>query len=298
MGYIYKITNKINQKVYIGLTCRSVEQRWLEHLKNVNNLKEKRPLYSAIAKYGEESFLIETIEEVEDDFLGEREIYWINFYNSYYNGYNATLGGDGVFTRQIMQYDMKGNLIAEYDNIQQAIKNTQISESVIRGVCQKRYKTAKNYIFKYKDDKTEINTLISEALKNKHYKIQVYQYDLSGKLIHIWNSVKEANINSGITNISRALNQSKPCGNYIWRTFDKDFYDNLDLNSIIIQLSKDNKILNYYSSFLEAAKALGKNQGNVISRACKNNKMAYGYKWKYLKDLYEMEEEFNEKERN
>ena len=80
MGYIYKITNQINQKVYIGLTSRSIEQRWQEHLRSVETLKEKRPLYRAIAKYGKDNFTIEQIEEVENDFLGEREMYWIHYY--------------------------------------------------------------------------------------------------------------------------------------------------------------------------------------------------------------------------
>lgn len=95
----------------------------------VNSLKDKRPLYKAIAKYGMENFSIETIEEVEDDFLGEREIYWINYYNSYSKGYNATLGGDGKWTRKILQYNLNGEFIASYNNINEAIENTKISES-------------------------------------------------------------------------------------------------------------------------------------------------------------------------
>jgi len=56
---------------------------------------EKRPLYSAINKYGIEHFKIEKIEECGIDILNEREIYWIDYYHSYHNGYNATKGGDG-----------------------------------------------------------------------------------------------------------------------------------------------------------------------------------------------------------
>ena len=68
-------------------------------MRSVETLKEKRPLYWAIAKYGKDNFTIEQIEEVENDFLGEREMYWIHYYDSYNNGYNATLGGDGTHTR-------------------------------------------------------------------------------------------------------------------------------------------------------------------------------------------------------
>ena len=86
MGFIYKITNNLNQKVYIGLTTKTIEQRWKEHLSVVNKHKEKRPLYNAINKYGVENFSISIVEEVDDEFLGEREKYWINQYNSYEKG--------------------------------------------------------------------------------------------------------------------------------------------------------------------------------------------------------------------
>lgn len=99
MAYIYKITNKINQKVYIGKTQYSIERRFREHIDSSKRARcEKRPLYDAMNKYGIENFSIELIEETNNP--EEREKYWINYYRSYIgfsdcNGYNATLGGDG-----------------------------------------------------------------------------------------------------------------------------------------------------------------------------------------------------------
>lgn len=100
MGWIYKITNKVNGKIYIGKTEHSDPyKRWKEHLHDYNKRKnEKRPLYSAIKKYGEDAFIFETIEKTDN--AEEREIYWINKLRTYIgfkdcNGYNATLGGDG-----------------------------------------------------------------------------------------------------------------------------------------------------------------------------------------------------------
>jgi hypothetical protein len=46
-------------------------------------------------KYGIENFHIEQIEEVANDQLNEREKYWISYYNTYFDGYNSTLGGEG-----------------------------------------------------------------------------------------------------------------------------------------------------------------------------------------------------------
>lgn len=96
MAFIYKITNDVNGKVYIGKTLFSVEKRWKEHFKDSKKERCKnRPLYRAMNKYGIEHFHIETIEQCTDENVSEREKYWISYYNSYHNGYNATYGGDG-----------------------------------------------------------------------------------------------------------------------------------------------------------------------------------------------------------
>ena len=94
-GFIYKITNRVNNKVYIGQTHFTVEHRYKQHIKNFNIEHRQQPLYKAFAKYGIENFNVETIEEVECEKLNEREIYWIAYYDSFKNGYNATLGGNG-----------------------------------------------------------------------------------------------------------------------------------------------------------------------------------------------------------
>lgn len=93
-GYIYRIENKINGNNYIGKTYSTIEQRWKDHIKaSKKEISKDRPLYRAINKYGIENFEILEIEYCEG--LEEREKYWISYYDTYKNGYNATLGGDG-----------------------------------------------------------------------------------------------------------------------------------------------------------------------------------------------------------
>lgn len=90
-GIIYKYTNKINGKVYIGQTVNE-EQRMCAHKYGY----EKCYFHSAIKKYGWENFDYEVIERLDESLLDEREIYWINFYQSFgEKGYNLTQGGDG-----------------------------------------------------------------------------------------------------------------------------------------------------------------------------------------------------------
>ena len=93
MPYIYKITNINTNKVYIGKTSRTIQERWKEHCKQFNQDALNRPLYNAMKKYGVDNFLIEVVEECDESILSIREQYWIDAYNSYYDGYNATLGG-------------------------------------------------------------------------------------------------------------------------------------------------------------------------------------------------------------
>lgn len=76
-GYIYKITNTINNKVYIGQTTRTVEARFQEHLHScTQKSKATLHLYSAMNLYGKENFKVEMIEEAtSQEDLNEKEIY-------------------------------------------------------------------------------------------------------------------------------------------------------------------------------------------------------------------------------
>jgi group I intron endonuclease len=100
MAYIYKITNKINGKIYIGKTLNNIESRFKEHVKDSKKESEQnRPLYRAFNKYGIENFDISLLEETSNP--NEREKFYIQKLLTYVgfencNGYNATLGGDGT----------------------------------------------------------------------------------------------------------------------------------------------------------------------------------------------------------
>lgn len=115
MPYIYKITNEVNGKVYIGKTVLTVQKRWNQHCSDCGKEEKiKRPLYAAMRKYGIENFRVEQIEECTEDVLSDRERYWIEAYSSFKNGYNATLGGDGksYIDRQLVM-----SLYQKYQNI-------------------------------------------------------------------------------------------------------------------------------------------------------------------------------------
>lgn len=97
MGYIYCITNLKNNKKYIGKTIYSITKRFQEHCRDSKKERvEKRPLYEAMNKYGIENFVIEQLLECDNEELNSYEILFIEKFNTYKNGYNATKGGDGT----------------------------------------------------------------------------------------------------------------------------------------------------------------------------------------------------------
>ena len=102
---IYKIQNLINGKIYIGQSV-DIDYRFRNHKSESFNPKSNAydtAIHRAIRKYGVENFLFDIVEECCQDELREREIYWINYYGSFGNGYNLTTGGEGVPTVNIKQ---------------------------------------------------------------------------------------------------------------------------------------------------------------------------------------------------
>ena len=100
MTGIYKITNNINGKVYIG-QATSIIARWKEHLNrpfNENDEGYESHFYRAIRNYGIHSFSFAVVEQCEKEKLDERETYWISYYKSNDKnlGYNLTSGGSGA----------------------------------------------------------------------------------------------------------------------------------------------------------------------------------------------------------
>ena len=101
MGYIYKITNKENNKLYIGQTTKEKpRERFSQHRYLATHPDQEKSvsyLHRAMTLEGIDNFEFEVIEEVNNSELNEREKYWILFYNSKTpNGYNLTDGGEGT----------------------------------------------------------------------------------------------------------------------------------------------------------------------------------------------------------
>lgn len=98
--FIYKLTNKINGKIYVGQTSKTILKRWKDHIFIAKGGKQKYPAFSAIhaaiVKYGEENFDIQEIDTASNlDELNEKEMYWIAQFKKISKLYNLNNGGGG-----------------------------------------------------------------------------------------------------------------------------------------------------------------------------------------------------------
>lgn len=88
---IYKITNKINGKIYIGQS-NDIYRRFYEH--QTKGGTSRIPVDVAIQKYGKDKFSYEVLEECSIDELNQKETFWIKKLNAIENGYNCSEGGN------------------------------------------------------------------------------------------------------------------------------------------------------------------------------------------------------------
>lgn len=206
MAFIYKITNDINDKVYIGMTTRSIECRWKEHLRHSSQLID-----AAIQQLGKEHFKIEIIEECSEEEVDDKEVYWIKFYNSYEEGYNVTLGGRDkkmIMTNRV-------NEVLEWWNkgltINRIVKETGLNVETVRG-----------YLNKSGIDHDQIQQRANLYIGKSKSK-PVGQYDLNDNLIKIWDSQAQIRRENGYakSTLERALNYKRILDNSYWRRMEQ-----------------------------------------------------------------------------
>lgn len=95
-GTLYVITNKVNGKQYIGKTYKTIEERFAIHIQDSKRKQHQgRKLYRAMNEFGVDNFYVQAIGQYEEKELERKEVEYIYYYDTYRNGYNETLGGDG-----------------------------------------------------------------------------------------------------------------------------------------------------------------------------------------------------------
>lgn len=282
MGYIYKITNLINNKIYVGQTRFEVKERFKEHLWAAKR-GIKYPLYSAIRKYGENNFKIEIIEEIEDSLLNEREKFWIEKLNTFIknqHGYNATYGGEG---NSIIDKNEIYKLWDEKLSIQEIANMTNHDRSSIRKILQN-----------YENYSIEESNARGDQIQAKNRFKKILQYSLNGKYIATFNNMTEAERQTGIShkNIwNNVQHMGDSAGGFQWR-FEDDATPVLDMSKKRIKRKKVKQIDNFTQNVIEIYDSVKQASiktnisYNRIYRCCRNNTIMQpeNYRWEYIEE--------------
>lgn len=270
MGFIYKIWNEVNDNLYIGQTICPLQQRWSKHKQD--SKQRESHLYLAMRKYGIDKFHIEQIEEVPDNKLNEREVYWIAYYNSYYDGYNSTLGGDGS-----IKYDVSIEEIEGLWNQGYGISEIADILGVSRIVIRTRIYSSKLY-----SEEEAQKRGLQKALKKKSKGI--IQKTLEGQFIAYYDSGVQAQEKTGFDRkaISQALRNNGTSYGYKWE------YANINLRNKntqrkVEQYSKEGDFIATFNSVKEASEKTGTPSSGIYATCNGQQKTSGGYIWNYRK---------------
>ena len=263
MGVIYKITNLINGKIYIGQTVVTEPQRWQAHIWNAYNNPTNDCLYlcNAIKKYGRQNFKREILEEIDDlEELNNKEIFYIQKFNSTNPeiGYNICIGG-------------KGSVKYSSEEILELYKNTH---SIIQ--VAKILGASKDTISKR-----------LHGIGIETYNKTINQYSLSGETIATFSSFSQAKEITKLPLPHIVPKHNFSCG-YFW-VYE---IDDRSIEEIIEKYKKNNhlakKIQQYdlccnfikeFNSAAEAARELNINVSSIKSALNCKQYSAGSYLW-------------------
>lgn len=278
---IYKIENLINGKVYIGQST-DIKERWASHKRIIfennkeSNIKKNYPLYLAFKKYGIENFSFEILEECESSFLNEREIFYIQKYNSFIdspnsNGYNLTLGGEG---NQKITEEQINQIILLWESG----KSTGEIVKIIGLEKHAIIRYLKLFSNTYTTEESERRGNINSGLGHRK---RIDCYDLWGNFIKTYPSIKEASLELKLNDgqISANCKGKIPRVNYYRFTYEQNEKELFFLGKFkkdwVIKLSQGKEQI-IFPSILQAAKFLETTDA-TLKRYLKQNKKIKGW---------------------
>ena len=205
-GIIYKVTNSINNKIYIGQTVKSLSERRSGHYYKARHENLNTHFLNALIKYPEEVFIWEEIDEAKSrEELDSKEIYWINYYNSIENGYNTRSGGetrkeDDKFAEAcgsspFLLYTNKGEYVGEFINKRDVERKYGINHSDITQMIKNNKGSSggyiaidkKNFSQEILEERTQAAAKKKEQMSQKYIAIDVKTSQQYGP----FNTIKE-----------------------------------------------------------------------------------------------------------
>ena len=286
MYIVYKHTNKINGKVYIGITCQTPEQRWRSGL----GYKDQSKFYGAILKYGWDGFFHEILfNDLSQKDAYEVEEKLIKEYDSINNGYNIQTGGEDVgiwakdnLSKRVYQLDpFDFHIIREFESLSVASRKYNVAPTAISNATQENG-TSAGYYWCFTDKYTQEWKPRSNLNEQSIYKLDKSTFQIIKKYNSIVEAAKENNLScSGLYRCHELFS----LGGFCWCKC-KDWYEGWkptkkpNTATPVYQIDPVNlKIINEWESIKEAPQVLGVNK-NVIIRCCQRKGIiAGGFHW-------------------
>lgn len=211
-GIIYMAKNVGTDEIYIGSTTKNLEERIQDHVSKAKNNNGGK-FQEAISTYGVDAFIWEQIDTASTtDELAQKEIKYIEEFNSFEDGYNSDKGGG--FKKTVYQYNIEtGELVNSYDGLVSAANAVNASKKSISNSCLNYCKTCKGYIWSYSDT-LDVNLNLDLRIKT------VNQISLDGDIVACYNSASEASRKTGIskTCITRCCREEREqSGGFLWK---------------------------------------------------------------------------------
>lgn len=287
-GYLYKITNNINGKIYIGQTIVTIQRRWNQHKTNANKENPDMAISRAIKKYGHENFTIEelmvfeccTLDELKES-LNELEIMFINRFNSLIdkNGYNIDKGGSSASAcmQTVKVFNIDGKLLEMCDSAMDVSRKYNLSDVTVRLICKGLQPNYNNtFVFRYEDDSFDKFNVFSN--KNK----PIYQFKKTGEFVKRYDMTihAEKEIGQGIR--KEAIdNPHLLSGGYWWSYGDIFNYLGSSVKRKIDVYDKNEQFVATYESIVETSRITGVDT-NAIVKCCNHQaKVRKGYMFCY-----------------
>lgn len=183
IGHIYKVTNLINNKVYIGQTIQDVKARWYRHCgkSGISQVELNTHFKRAILKYGKENFKVETIEDCDSSLLNEKEKYYISYFDSYSNGYNSTLGGSDGYKPYKTNEEENKQIVQLYEvgfSLREIAREYNIDKTTVKGILVRQ-----NVVLResrtYKLSSIDRENIIKDLEKGLTRKDIIQKYNIS-----------------------------------------------------------------------------------------------------------------------
>lgn len=304
---VYKHTSP-SGKSYIGITCQNPNERWG---KTGNGYRDQLKFHNAIQKYGWDKISHEILQDglsLEDALRVEQDM--IRKYDSFYHGYNATLGGEGCRgMNSVAVYCEETDAV--YENQHIAADILGVSNRSISQCCNGNSSRAGHYHVSFVDPNRLESNRQKQRISPRRTSIgvprPVTMYNLDGEKICDYPSIKAASQSTGDPSylIGKCCNyKSQNCRNHRY-TYQGETLKSLEGyvpcviggNIIykkprsarpVLQFDKSGAFIARYNSIKEASARTGIKSSGICESANKRNMMSYGYYWMYADSQYDL----------